>query len=96
MRLGRVIGTVVCTQKSASLEGIKLLLVQPLDEGLREAGEPLVAGDAVQAGEGEVVMFESGREAALGLAEASPAGWFNTADAAIMGIVDSADPGARA
>lgn len=96
MRLGRVIGTVVCTQKSPSLEGLKLLLVQPLDEGLREAGEPLVACDAVQAGEGEVVMFEGGREAALGLAEASPAGWFNTADATIMGIVDGADVEAEA
>jgi len=88
MRLGRVIGTVVSTQKSPSLEGLKLLLVQPLDEQLREAGEPLVACDAVQAGAGELVMFESGREAALGLNELSAAGWFNTADAAVMGIVD--------
>lgn len=88
MRLGRVIGTVVCTQKSPSLEGLKLLLVQPLDEELREAGEPLVAADAVQAGAAELVMFESGREAALALNELSPGGWFNTADAAIMGIVD--------
>jgi len=88
MRLGRVIGTVVCTQKSPSLQGLKLLLVQPLDELLREAGEPLVAADAVQAGRGELVMFESGREAALALNELSPVGWFNTADAAVMGIVD--------
>jgi microcompartment protein CcmK/EutM len=88
MRLGRVIGTVVCTQKSSSLEGLKLLLVQPVDEQLRAAGEPLVACDPVQAGPGELVMFEGGREAALGLAAASPCGWFNTSDATIMGIVD--------
>lgn len=90
MRLGRVIGTVVCTQKSPSLEGVKLLLVQPLDERLQEAGEPLVAADAVQAGPGELVMFEGGREAALGLAGVSPEGSFNTCDATIMGIVDRA------
>jgi ethanolamine utilization protein EutN len=88
MKLGRVIGSVVCTQKSPSLEGVKLLLVQPLDERLQEAGEPLVACDAVQAGPRELVMFEGGREAALGLAAASPSGWFNTSDATIMGIVD--------
>lgn len=99
MRLGRVIGTVVCTRKSPSLEGVKLLLVQPLDERLREAGEPVVAADAVQAGAGEVVMYEGGREAALGLEGVSPQGWFNTSDATIMGIVDQAEaanaPGAE-
>ena len=31
MQLGRVIGNVVCTMKNASLEGHKLLLVQPID-----------------------------------------------------------------
>jgi microcompartment protein CcmK/EutM len=31
MKLGRVIGNVVCSQKVDSFEGIKLLLVQPLN-----------------------------------------------------------------
>jgi ethanolamine utilization protein EutN len=78
-----VIGTVVCTLKVDSLEGVKLLLVQPLDERLKESGDPLVACDTVQAGFGDVVYFEGGREAALGLDN-----WFNPSDATIMGIVD--------
>jgi ethanolamine utilization protein EutN len=83
MKLGRVIGTVVCTRKVDSFEGIKLLLVQPLDERLKESGDPLVACDPVQAGVGDVVYYEGGREAALGLDN-----WFNPSDATIMGIVD--------
>ncbi|MCK5767020.1 MAG: EutN/CcmL family microcompartment protein, partial [Candidatus Atribacteria bacterium] len=38
MKLGKVIGNVVCTQKIDSFEGLKLLLVQPLNEKLEEIG----------------------------------------------------------
>jgi len=88
MKLGRVIGTVVCSQKDGSLEGVKLLLLQPLDEELKASGGPLAACDAVQAGVGDLVIFEGGREAALGLPN-----WFNPSDATIMGIVDRVDRG---
>ena len=84
MKLGRVIGTVVCTQKLESLEGLKLLLVQPLDETEKPAGAALVAFDVARAGEGDLVFYEAGKEAA----QANPNGWFNPADAAIIGIVD--------
>lgn len=83
MKIGRVIGSVVSTQKVNSLEGVKLLLVQPLDEHLREIGSPLVACDTVQAGPGDLVFFEGGREAALALTN-----WFNPSDCTIMGIID--------
>lgn len=86
MKLGRVIGNVVCQEKVESFEGVKLLLVQPLNENLEESGDPVVACDTVQAGPGDVVFFEGGREAALGLAN-----WFNPSDSTIMGIVDRAD-----
>jgi ethanolamine utilization protein EutN len=84
MKLGRVIGNVVCTQKAESFKGVKLLLVQPLNERLEETGEPLVACDTVQAGVNDIVFYEGGREAALGLEN-----WFNPSDSTIMGIVDS-------
>jgi microcompartment protein CcmK/EutM len=84
MKLGRVIGTVVCTQKLESLEGLKLLLVQPVDETLKDAGPALVAFDTVRAGEGDLVFIEAGKEAA----QANPNGWFNPADAGIIGVVD--------
>ena len=85
MKLGKVIGRVVCTQKVESLDGLKLLLVQPLDENGKEAGTAIVAFDVARAGEGDVVFYEGGKEAA----QANPNGWFNPADAAIIGIVDA-------
>jgi ethanolamine utilization protein EutN len=85
MKLGRIVGTVVSTQKLESLVGLKLLLVQPLDEKGKEAGAALVAFDVARAGEGDLVFFEAGKEAA----QANPNGWFNPADAAIIGIVDA-------
>jgi len=86
MKLGKVIGSVVCTQKVDSFEGVKLLLVQPLNEKLEEKGEAIVACDTVQAGLGDTVFYEGGREAALGLEN-----WFNPSDSTIMGIVDEVE-----
>lgn len=83
MKLGKVVGNVVCTVKVESWEGVKLLLVQPLDENLEEIGISLIACDTVQAGPGDIVFYEGGREAALGMQN-----WFNPSDATIMGIVD--------
>jgi microcompartment protein CcmK/EutM len=92
MKLARVIGRVVCTRKLESLEGLKLLLVQPLDENGKDAGAALVAFDTARAGEGDLVFFEAGKEAA----QANPNGWFNPADAAIIGIVDAVSGAGRA
>ena len=85
MKLGRVIGRVVSTKKHESLEGLKLLLVQPVDENGKDAGAAIVAFDTVRAGVGDRVFYEGGKEAA----QANPNGWFNPADAAIIGIVDA-------
>jgi ethanolamine utilization protein EutN len=85
MELGRVIGTVVATVRYPGLEGIKMLIVQPLDRQQQPAGEPLVAADAVaMAGPGELVYYVASREAALALPEP-----FVPVDHAIVGIVDA-------
>ncbi|TVQ39707.1 MAG: ethanolamine utilization protein EutN [Spirochaetaceae bacterium] len=86
MKLGKVIGTVVASTVDSSLEGAKLLLVQPLADDLTPSGTPIVACDTVQAGQGDRVLYEGGREAAMALAN-----WFNPADATVMAIVDSVD-----
>jgi ethanolamine utilization protein EutN len=84
MQLGRVIGTVVATEKVAGLGGVKFLIVQPLDRERRPAGEPVVAADAVHmAGPGETVYYVASREAAEALEER-----FVPVDHAIVGIVD--------
>lgn len=84
MRFGRVVGTVVASQKVEGLEGVKLLIVQPLDRHQEPAGSPIVAADGVaMAGPGELVYYVSSREAALAL---DP--WFVPVDDAIVGLVD--------
>jgi ethanolamine utilization protein EutN len=83
MYLGRVVGTVVASRKAQGLEGAKLLLVQPLDDRLEEAGALQVAVDTVQAGPDDLVYLVGSREAALAL---DP--WFVPVDAAIVGFVD--------
>lgn len=88
MYLGRVIGTVVAERKVEGLDGIKLLLVQPLDHRRQPVGAPVVAADTVQAGPGELVYLTQAREAAQALENA-----FVPVDAAIIGIVDSLEAG---
>jgi len=65
MILARVIGNVVATMKNASLEGQRLLIVQPLDRHGRDKGKPVVALDSVGAGAGEMVYYCRGREASF-------------------------------
>ena len=61
MQIARVTGTVVSTNKSEKLTGLKLLIVQPLEiETMEEKGSLIVAIDAVGAGAGEVVMLVGG------------------------------------
>lgn len=84
MNLARVIGTLVATQKYPGLEGVKLLVVQPLDRQQQPLGAPQVAADATaQAGPDELVFTIASREAALALPET-----FVPVDLAIVGIVD--------
>jgi len=87
MQLARVIGTVVATVKSPGLEGLKLLVLQPLDRALRPTGGQLVAADAVHmAGPGELVYFVAAREAAQAMPDP-----FVPVDHAIVGIVDAVE-----
>jgi ethanolamine utilization protein EutN len=81
--LGRVVGTVVANRKVEGLAGAKLLLVQPLDDGLANNGPLQAAVDTVQAGQGDLVTLVGSREAALACEP-----WFVPVDAAIVGIVD--------
>jgi microcompartment protein CcmK/EutM len=83
MQLGRVIGDVVATRKDPSLDGIPLLVVQPLSADGQAVGRPLVAVDAVGAGVGEHVFFVRGKEASFPFHPVDV-----PADAGIVGIVD--------
>jgi ethanolamine utilization protein EutN len=87
MQLATIIGTLVASTKTPGLDGIKLLIAQPLDKQRHPQGEPVVAADATgQAGPGELVFIIASREAALSLPET-----FVPVDHAVVGIVDELD-----
>ncbi len=87
MQLARVVGTVVATVKADNMEGLRLLIVQPLTRTLEPVGQPVVAADAVEmAGPGELVFIVGAREAA----EAMP-NRFVPVDHEIVGIVDAVE-----
>jgi microcompartment protein CcmK/EutM len=84
MQLARVVGSVVATRKEESMQGIKLLVVRPLDEEGRESGNAIVSADAVGAGPGEVVLIAAGSSARQTvLTDKKPV------DSVILAIVDS-------
>jgi len=85
VHLARVVGTVVATTVSPGLEGLRMLILQPLDRQLEPRGDAVVAADAVaMAGPGELVYFVASREAALALPET-----FVPVDHAVVGIADA-------
>ena len=84
MVIGRVVGTLVSTQKHGKLDSAKLLLVQPITLEGAPRGTAVLAIDSVGAGVGETVLVViEGRAAGAALRrKAAPV------DAAIIGIVD--------
>lgn len=87
MKFARVIGNLVATRKTDGLEGVKFLIVQPLDAQRQPQGEAYVAVDATgQAGMDELVFVIASKEASFALpVEYVPV------DAAVVGIVDDVD-----
>jgi microcompartment protein CcmK/EutM len=86
MKMARVVGSVVATQKDPRLAGLKLLLVQNLDLEMTLEKGYVVAVDAVGAGAGEVVLYATGSSARqTSMTDGKPV------DAVIMAIVDQYD-----
>ncbi|MGE3724565.1 MAG: EutN/CcmL family microcompartment protein [Candidatus Sericytochromatia bacterium] len=84
MLLGKVIGTVVASQKDIKLEGLKFQILQLMDMNGQLTTNYVVAIDAVGAGVGEVVMYASGSSARQTAATHN-----KPCDAVIMAIVDT-------
>ena len=84
MLLGRVIGTLVASEMYEGLEGVPMLIVQPLDKKCEPKGDAIVCADSTSmAGPNELVYYEGGREAAMALRVT-----FVPVDHTIVGIVD--------
>jgi ethanolamine utilization protein EutN len=84
MLFGRVRGTAVCTIKYQGTEGLKLLVVQPLNKRLEPVGALQVAADVVDAGVGDLCVMVRSREASLAMPDVK----FVPIDLALVGIVD--------
>lgn len=84
MLFGRVKGTAICTIKYPGTEGLKLLVVQPLNKKLEPVGTLQIAVDVVQAGPGALCVMVRSREAALAMPDIK----FVPVDLALVGIVD--------
>ncbi|HTS28187.1 MAG TPA: EutN/CcmL family microcompartment protein [Bryobacteraceae bacterium] len=86
MYLGRVVGCVWATVKSPQMDGMRMLVVQPLTADLQKTGKPIICTDCTGAGAGEMVYWVRGKEASFPFLPAEP-----PTDTTIVGIVDSVD-----
>ena len=86
MFLGKVVGTVWSTKKTPDLEGVKFLIVHPIDLDKEPTKNIVVVADRLGAGVGEVVLCAYGKAArsAVGNQEMS-------IEAAVVGIIDRMD-----
>ena len=88
MLIGKVVGSVVATQKDEKLENRKLLLVQVHDHRNEPTEQYVVAVDSVGAGPNDVILYATGSSARQTvLTEGRPC------DAVVMAVVDSWDLG---
>ena len=86
MLIGRVVGSVVASQKDEKLENLKLLVLQIHDHENKPKSQYVVAVDSVQAGVGDMVLYAAGSSARqTTLTDGKPC------DAVIMAILDSWD-----
>jgi microcompartment protein CcmK/EutM len=90
MFIAQVTGFVVATQKTATMTGHKLLVVEPyrLDEknrtSLISTGRTFIAVDTLGAGEGQLVLVTQGSSARL-----TPETKSLPIDAVVIGLVDT-------
>jgi microcompartment protein CcmK/EutM len=88
MLIGKVVGSVVATQKDEKLSNLKLLVVQVHDQQNAPKDQYVVAVDSVQAGVGDMVLYATGSSARqTTMTDGRPC------DAVVMAVVDSWDLG---
>lgn len=84
MLIARVIGELTATRKHPTHEGLKLLLVQPLNLDGTERGDAVVAVDSVDAGVGDRVLLTTEGYSAF----SSVGRLMSPIEAAVIGVVD--------
>ena len=88
MQIGKIVGTLVSTQKDEKLAGLRFMVVKPVDLDCEPTGGYVIAVDAVGSGVGEYVLYATGSSARQTvLTDKRPC------DATIMAIVDTWEVG---
>jgi microcompartment protein CcmK/EutM len=91
MILARVVGNVVATQKDQRYEGGRIMVVRPINPDGSDAGDELLALDAVDSGVGDMVVVVREGWSASTTSTGSPGA---AIDSAIIGVVDTVEPNA--
>jgi microcompartment protein CcmK/EutM len=65
MQFGQVIGQVVSTHKQGHVHGLRLFIVQQLDENLKPAGKTITSIDTVNARVDDIVLLCSSSSARI-------------------------------
>ncbi|PKM66509.1 MAG: ethanolamine utilization protein EutN [Firmicutes bacterium HGW-Firmicutes-2] len=86
MIVGNVIGNVWATRKDENLNGLKLLVIKPLDYASDKDLPTFVAADSIGAGIGETVLVVNGSSARMALGRKDI-----PVDAIVVGIIDAVD-----
>ena len=86
MILGKVVGTVISTQKNIDIKGAKFLLIEKCNHKGEKKGDFLVALDIIGAGKEELVMISESTSA-----RETPETMNKPIDALIVGIIDVID-----
>ena len=86
MFIGKVVGTVWSTKKSPDLEGVRFLIVHPIDLDKQPRKNIVVVPDRLGAGVGEVVMCAYGKAARSAIGDQDM-----SIEAAVVGIIDRMD-----
>lgn len=86
MFLGKVVGTVWSTKKSPDLEGVRFLIIHPIDLDKEPTRNIVLVADRLGAGVGETVMCAYGKAARNAIGDPDMA-----IEAAVVGIIDRVD-----
>lgn len=84
MQLGKVIGYATSTVKHESLEGWRLVVIQPLNNARAPEADPVIAVDKFGSAVGQIVFINADGKAARDYVkhDKSPVRWF------VIGILD--------
>ncbi|HEO64659.1 MAG TPA: hypothetical protein ENI73_02200 [Spirochaetes bacterium] len=85
MILGRIIGNIVSTVKHSAYQGLKILMVQPIDPMNQDTGTVIAAVDKVQAGPGDHVLVMTEGNSARQLLQSQD----TPVNMVIVGLVDN-------